>query len=223
MNASAQPPRGEPASNPSPSILALRARLAELEAAMFAEGIDPAGPVGVWSRVQKDIIAVLVEVAEEQSSRIVERAEAVEAGMKAAVALVNAQIARLKSETEAAWQLMLTVREQATASKEERLKAGDDMAIRLSDKIQDCLKTTMLVRERRWNLKQNVRLVSIGAAVLFAVFLSGQWLQGHNRAAAIIERCRTSLATDPDTKVAYCAMSTIEGVPDPASSQAAAR
>ena len=97
------------------------------------------------------------------------------------------------------------------------------MAIRLSDKIQDCLKTTMLVRERRWNLRQNVRLVSIGAAVLLAVFLSGQWMQGHNRAAAIIERCRTNLAVDPDTKVAYCAMSTIEGAPDPAPLQAAAR
>ena len=103
------------------------------------------------------------------------------------------------------------------------MKAGDDMAIRLSDKIQDCLKTTMLVRERRWNLRQNVRLVSVSAAVLFAVFLSGQWVQGHNRAAAIIERCRANLLVDSNTKVAYCAMSTIEGAPDPAPSQAAAQ
>lgn len=210
-------------SSRSPSMTALRGRLAELDAAMFTEGIDPAGPLGVWCRAQKNAIAVLAEIAEEQSTRIVERAEAVEEGMRAGIARVDAEVVRLKAETEAARQLTLTVRSQTANLKEERLKAGDDMAVRLSDKIQDCLKTTMLVRERRWNLRQNVRLVSLGCGVLFAAFLSGQWMQGHSLGVDIIERCRTHLAVNPDTKVAYCAMTTVEGVPEPARSPAPAR
>lgn len=222
MSAAAKPARSEPIlageRGPRPGVpsamAALRSRLAELDAAMFAEGIDPAGPLGVWCRVQKDVVTVLIEVAEEQSSRIVERSAVVERGMSAAVERVDAEVGQLKAGTEAARQLMLSLRAETVNLKEERLKAGDDMAVRLSGKIQECLETTMLVRERRWNLRQNVSLVAIGVGVLVAMFMAGEWMQGHNMGIDIIERCHTRPVVDPATKIAYCAMSMVEGRPE---------
>jgi hypothetical protein len=212
----------DPAASLNSTVDHLRSCIIEMRAAAKAEQIDPDGPLGVWVRAQEVMLLGMADFAEQQTDQIVERVSAVERSMKSALTLVEAEVAKLIATREEARQQTIKMREEGLLLKEERLQAGDDMAIRLSDKIQNCLKTTMLVRERRWNLRQNVRLVSLGAAVLLAVFLSGQWMQGHNRAAAIIERCRTNLATDPDTKVSYCAMSTIEGVPGPAPSQAAA-
>ena len=185
-----------------------------MDAAVYTEGIDPSGPLGVWCRVQKDIVAALAAVAEEQSSGMVERLASFQQAMQAAIELVETEVALLKAGTEAARQVMLTVRAETANSKEERLKAGDDMAIRLSDKIQGCLESTMLVREKRWNLRQNVTLAALGAGLLFGAFIGGQWVQGHGMGQAIIERCRTHLAVDPATKVAYCAMNTVEGRPE---------
>ena len=201
-------------SGSSPSVLALRARLPELDAAVYAEGIDPSGPLGVWCRVQKDIVAALAAVADEQNSGMAEHLVAFRQASSAATELVEAEAGRLKAGTEAARQLMLSVKAETGRSREERLKAGDDMAIRLSAKIQECLETTLLVRERRWNLRQNVTLVALGAGALFGAFMCGEWVQGRGMGQAIIERCRTHLAVDPGTKVAYCAMTTVEGLPE---------
>lgn len=226
VNASAKPLRSEPPQSWEPAsrpdvvsgVAALRGRLADLEAAMFAEGIDPAGPLGVWCRAQKDVLTVLAVVAEEQSDRILERAAVVEQSMNAAVERVDAEVGRVKVRTEEARQLMLTMRADTADSKEARLKVTDDMAVHLSDKIQECLETTMLVRERRWNLRQNLGLVAVGFGLLFSAFLAGEWTQGHNMGQDIIRRCGMHLAVDPGTKIAYCAMSTVEGLPEPTAS-----
>jgi hypothetical protein len=198
----------------SVALLALRARLPEMDAAMYAEGIDPSGPLGVWCRVQKDIVAALAAMAEEQGSGMVERLASFQQAMQAAIELVEAQVALLKAGTEAARQVMLSVKVETANSKEERLKAGDDMAIRLSDKIQGCLQDTLLVREKRWNLRQNLTLVAFGTCLLFGAFMYGEWVQGHSMGQAIVERCRAHLAVDPGTKVAYCAMNMVEGRPE---------
>lgn len=107
--------------------------------------------------------------------------------------------------------------------KEERLKAGDDLAVRMSDKIQDHLKHVMLVREKRWNLRQNLLLIGIFAGVLFSVFLSGQWVAFHGDARTILERCQASPAIDPISKLSYCPMWVVEGLPDPTPPPAATR
>ncbi len=72
---------------------------------MYAEGIDPSGPLGVWCRVQKDIVAALAAVAEEQGSGMVERLASFQQAMQAAIELVEAQVALLKAGTEAARRL----------------------------------------------------------------------------------------------------------------------
>jgi len=201
---------------PSPALLALRDRLSEIEAATYAEDIDPNGPLGVWCRVQKDIITALAAVAEEQGLGVVKHLASFQHAMRAAIERVDAEVGLLKAGTEAARQVVLSVKAETANSKEERSKSGDDLAVRLSGKIQQCLETTLLVRERRWNLRQNVSLVGLGAGVLFGAFMCGELVQGRSMGQAIIDRCRTHLAVDPGTKVAYCAMNTVEGRPETA-------
>ena len=200
---------------PSPTA-DLQVALLQMDAAVIAEGIEPSGPLGVWCRAQRSMIVAMIASMEDASARVEGKAQAVEAAMRAEVDLVRVTV-------EAARQQMATWRAENENLKEERLKAGDDMAIRMSEKIRVCLKTTMLVRERRWNLSQNLRLVGLGVAVLFAAFVGGQWEQGYSEAQAIIERCRTNRTMDPSTKVSYCAMSLVDGIADPIPSLAPAR
>ena len=193
----------------------LRSCIIAMRTAAKAEQIDPEGPLGVWVQAQEAMLLSMADFAELQTDQIVERVGAVERSMKATVERVQAEIAKLVATREEARQETLKIREEGQLLKEERLQAGDDLAIRMSDKIQDHLKHVMLVREKRWNLRQNLRLVGMFAGVLFAVFLGGQWMAFHGDARDILERCQASPALDPVTKVAYCPMWIVEGLPDP--------
>ena len=186
----------------------LKAAQVQLDEAVIREGIEPSGPLGVWAAAQRAMIAAMVSVMEDHTARVETKAQGVEASMKA-------EVERVRVTNEAARQETMRLRSEVSLLKEERLKAGDDLAIRMSDKIQQHLKSTILVRERRWNLRQNLRLVSIFVGVLFAVFLGGQWVAFHGDARSILERCQASPAIDPVSKLTYCPMWVVEGLPDP--------
>lgn len=196
----------------------LRASVLRLHEAAAIERIEPGSTLGVWIEAQEIALKALADVVHEQNTRLLDRVEVIGKALSTLLDVAHAETSRLKARSEASRQQMLTIREDATLLKEERLKATDDMAVRLSDKIQKCLETTMLVRERRWNLRQNLGLVAVGFGLLFSAFLAGEWTQGHNMGQDIIRRCGTHLAVDPGTKIAYCAMSTVEGLPDPVAS-----
>ena len=222
MSAAGKPGRSEPVllsggpagrSAPPSSGAALRGRLPELEAAAFAMGIDPTGPLGVWCRVQKDMLGILADVADALGSRVDERAAAVEKGMRASIERVEAEHARLKTGTEAARQLMLSIRDENINIKEERLKAGNDLAASLAEQIKDKVAEVTLIRERRWNRRQNTSMVALGFGTLFAAFMAGQLVHEHSLAAEIIARCHAHLAVDPDTKEAFCPMPLVDGMP----------
>jgi Spy/CpxP family protein refolding chaperone len=186
----------------------LKAAQVQLDEAIITEGIEPSGPLGVWASAQRAMIAAIVSYMEDHTARVETKAQSVEASMRA-------EVDRVKVTNDAARVETMRLRSQGDLLKEERLKAGDDLAIRMSDKIQEHLKDTVLVREKRWNLFHNLRLVAMFAGVLFAVFLGGQWTVFHGDRRDILERCQASPAIDPVTKVAYCPMWAIEGLPDP--------
>jgi hypothetical protein len=191
-----------------PPIEQLRAAQVQMDEAIIREGIEPSGPLGVWAAGQRAMIAAIVSYMEDHTARVETKALVVEASMKA-------EVDRVKVTNDAARAEAMRLRSEGTLLKEERLKAGDDLAIRMSDKIQDHLKHVMLVREKRWNLRQNLRLVGMFAGVLIAVFLGGQWMAFHGDAQDILGRCKASPALDPVTKIAYCPMWIVEGLPDP--------
>ncbi len=201
----------------------LRSCIIAMRTAAKAEQIDPEGPLGVWVQAQEAMLLSMAHFAELQTDRIVETVREVDRAMTAAVTLVEAEVQRVRATNETARVETMRLRSQGDVLKEERLKAGDDLAIRMSDKIQEHLKDTVLVREKRWNLRQNLRLVAMFAGVLFAVFLGGQWVAFHGDARTILERCKASPALDPVTKVAYCPMWVVEGLPDPTPPPAATR
>ena len=193
----------------------LRSCIIGMRTAAKAEQIDPEGPLGVWVQAQEAMLLSMAHFAELQTDRLVETVREVDLAMTAAVTLVEAEVQRVRATNETARVETMRLRSQGDLLKEERLKAGDDMAIRMSDKIQEHLKDTVLVREKRWNLRQNLRLVSIFAGVLFATYLGGQWTVFHGDRRDILERCQMNPAIDRITKVTYCPTWVIEGLPDP--------
>ncbi len=186
----------------------LKAAQVQLDDAVVREGIEASGPLGVWAAAQRAMIAAMISVIEDHTARVETKAQGVEASM-------NAEVERVKVTNEAARMETMRLRSEGSLLKEERLKAGDDLAIRMSNQIQQHLKATVLIREKRWNLFHNLRLVATFAAVLFASYLGGQWMVFHGDRRDILERCQASPALDPVTKVAYCPMWIIEGLPDP--------
>ncbi len=201
----------------------LRSCIIGMRTAAKAEQIDPEGPLGVWVQAQEAMLLSMAHFAELQTDRLVETVREIDLAMTAAVTLVEAEVQRVRATNETARVETMRLRSQGDVLKEERLKAGDDMAIRMSDKIQEHLKDTVLVREKRWNLRQNLRLVAMFAGVLFAVFLGGQWMVFQGDARTILERCKASPAIDPYSKLAYCPMWVVEGLPDPTPPPVAAR
>lgn len=186
----------------------LKAAQVQLGDAVIREGIEPSGPLGVWAGAQRAMIAAMVLVMEDHTARVETKAQGVEASMKAAVELVRATNEAARIET-------MRLRSEGGVLKEERLRVTNDLALQMAKTMKKELRETVLIREKRWNLFHNLRLVGTFAGVLFAVFLGGQWLVVHGEARDILERCRASPAIDPVTKVAYCPMWVIEGLPDP--------
>ena len=186
----------------------LRVAQTQLDEAVLREGIEPTGPLGVWASAQRAMIAAMVSVMDDHATRVETKALVVEASMKA-------EVERVRVTNEAARVETMRLRSEGEVLKQERLTAGDDLAIRMADKIRDRLKSTVLIREKRWNLFHNLRLVSMFAGVLFGVFLGGQWMVLQGDARGILERCKASPAIDPYSKLAYCPMWLIEGLPDP--------
>jgi len=186
----------------------LKAAQVQLDEAVIREGIEPSGPLGVWAAGQRAMIAAVISVIEDHTARVETKAQGVEASMKA-------EVERVKVTNEAARLAIVDLREEGKLLKEERLKAGDDLAVRMADKIQDHLQDMVLIREKRWNLFHNLRLVATFVAVLFAAYLGGQWMVFHGDRRDILERCQVNPALDPVTKLSYCPMWIIEGLPDP--------
>ena len=186
----------------------LHVALLQLDAALIAEGIDPSSPLGVWSQAQKAMIHAMIGCVTDLATRVDDQVARVGA-------VADTQLKALQKAIESANASRAASVQEIERLKEERLTAMDDVAIRMADKIRDELKRTILVREKRWNLKQNLRYAGFGSLLLFAAYLGGVYYQGQEAVRDIIELCRKYPTVDQRTKVQYCTLGLIDGSAKP--------
>ena len=193
----------------------IRQSIIGLRAAAKAEQIDMDGPLGVWVRAQEAVLLQIVNFAEYQADVLVEHVRLIDGSLQSAKAFAEAEGKRAESSREEIRARLAHMKQFNENLKQERLEAMDDVAVRISDGIRDKLKRTILVREKRWNLKQNLRYAGFGSLLLFAAYLGGVYYQGQEAVRDIIELCRKYPTVDQKTKVQYCTMGLIDGSAKP--------
>ena len=164
--------------NAEAEITNLRACLEQLQEALRIEGIEPNGPLGVWSRALGSALngmAVLV-----QADLVEAKAEAVERAMLA-------EVARVKTAVEEARVLTSRLKVEIEDNKERRRDENLALAKELGEGIKDTLKTSLLIRERRWNRRQNWSAAALAASVLIGCFVAGVGWSDYSRPGGAVQ------------------------------------
>jgi hypothetical protein len=186
----------------------LQARAAQLQETLHIEGIDPNGPLGVWSRALRSALNGLAVLVEVQADRIEDKAEGVERAMLAEVARVKAAVEEARALTN---RLKLEIEDNQERRKEENLA----LAKELGEGIKDTLKTALLIRERRWNRRQNWSTAMLAASVLVGCFIAGAGWNGYQRPVGavqeVMDRCVARKVLDEVTHQYFCPVKVVLG------------
>ena len=171
--------------------------------AMRFEGIDAHTPLGVWCEAQQAAMLSLGQLVELQTARIEDRAEAVERSWKAQTELHGKAIEELRAATQAC-------RAETARSEAKRKADGQLLAGEVATDIKKAITDTMVVREVRWNRRQNWTAAAIGAVVLMGLFVGGGIWSGYRTDQGMIGRCLTKQVVDAAGQ-AYCPMNVLRG------------
>ena len=186
----------------------LRACVGQLEEAMRVEGIDPTGPLGVWSRALGSTVSALAILAEDQAHRVDEKVVAVERAMLA-------QVERVKVAVDEARALTNHLKVEIEHNKERRKDDNLALAKELGGNIKDTLKTSLLIRERRWNRAQNWTAAMLAASVMMGCTAVGARWNASQRPAdpvqEVMDRCVARKVLDEVTRQYYCPVKVVLG------------
>ncbi len=191
-------------------VKGLRTCREQLQEAVRIEGIDPNGPLGVWSRALASALDGLAVLVEAQAERVEDKAEAVEQAMLAEVARVKAAVDEARALTS---RLKVEIEDNKERRKEENLA----LAKELGEGIKDTLKTALLIRERRWNRRQNWSAALVAASVLVGCFVAGAGWSDYSRPGGavhdVIDRCVARRVLDTVTQQYFCPVKAVQGQP----------
>ena len=168
----------------------------QLKRAMVSAGIDDDSPLGAWGRAQQLVLLTFSRLIEGQTVRIEQRANAV-AG--AAVKSID----EMRAATAAC-------RAQVTLSEEQRRSERLTLASEVAEDIKKVLKESLVIREVKWNRRQNWTAAALAAAVLMGCFIAGGIWTGYYNDRAALDRCISKQVIDSSGR-AYCGIEVVRG------------
>ena len=168
----------------------------QLKRAMVSAGIDDDSPLGAWGRAQQLVLLTFSRLIEGQTVRIEQRANAV-AG--AAVKSID----EMRAATAAC-------RAQVTLSQEQRRSERLTLASEVAEDIKKVLKESLVIREVKWNRRQNWTAAALAAAVLMGCFIAGGIWTGYYNDRAALDRCISKQVIDSSGR-AYCGIDVVRG------------
>lgn len=195
---------GDNAAEVATAIGHLRHCARELDEAMREEGIDPHGPLGIWSRAAQRFVITFAVITEAASTRIEGRLEIIEAAMRVEVERVKVAVEQSRAETARA-------RVSIAQSEEVRRLENLKLARELGAEITQTIKTTALAREIRFNRRQNWSAVALVSGVLIAVFIAGGAWSGFRHERSILDQCIANQLPDGTGKTYWCPMPVVRG------------
>ena len=168
----------------------------QLKRAMVSAGIDDDSPLGAWGRAQQLVLLTFSRLIEGQTVRIEQRANAVAA---AAVKSID----EMRAATAAC-------RAQVTLSQEQRRSERLTLASEVAEDIKKVLKESLVIREVKWNRRQNWTAAALAAAVLMGCFIAGGIWTGYYNDRAALDRCISKQVIDSSGR-AYCGIDVVRG------------
>ena len=172
----------------------LRDAVAKLREAVAIEAIEPDGPLGVFAATLEAVLLSLGALVETQTVRIEQRANATAAASAKGIEEMRAAT--------------LACRAQATLSEEQNRGARLALASDLAEDLRKTLKGVMVIREVRWNRRQNWAAAAALAGVLFACFIGGGVWTNQNNVRAVLDRCLSKESVDR-AGIVYCPMTVV--------------
>ena len=168
----------------------------QLKRAMVSAGIDDDSPLGAWGRGQELVLLTFCRLIEGQTVRIEQRADAVAAAGTKSIEEMRAATAACRA--------------QVTLSEERRRSERLVLATEVADDIKKVLKESLVIREVKWNRRQNWTAAALAAAVLMGCFVAGGIWTGYYNDRAALDRCISKQVIDSSGR-AYCGMEVVRG------------
>ena len=174
----------------------LREAVAKLKEAAEIEGIEPEGALGLFTETLGNILLTLGHLVETQTMRIEQRANATGAASVKSIEEMRAATAACRA--------------QVTLSEEQRRSQRLMLAADVAGDIKKVLKESLVIREVKWNRRQNWTAAALAAAVLMGCFIAcGIWTGYYNDRAAL-DRCISKQVIDSSGR-AYCGIEVVRG------------
>lgn len=189
----------------------LKAAVLQLRAAAKAEGIEAGSTLGIWIASQEMALMAMADTVQWQVERIESRLDQVKLAMDATIARVDAETGKLKAVTGMAHAEAHQARARANEGAEVRKAETLTLAHTLAAEITKTIKTAALIREVRFNRRQNWSGVALVGAVLFAVFIGGVVWSGYRSDHAILTKCLKAQQPDETGKSYWCPMTVVRG------------
>jgi hypothetical protein len=101
-------------------------------------------------------------------------------------------------------------RAQVTLSEEQRRSQRLMLAADVAGDIKKVLKESLVIREVKWNRRQNWTAAALAAAVLMGCFVAGGLWTGYYNDRAALDRCISKQVIDSAGR-AYCGMEVVRG------------
>lgn len=158
--------------------------------------------MGIWSKALQNSLGALALFMDLVAERVDERAEAVERAMKAEVERVRVAIQQCHAETAQA-------RIKTAETVELRKVENVELARELGAEISKTIKRAALVREVRFNRRQNWSAVALVATVLLACFVGGAVWSSYREASGVVARCSKGQVVDATGKTYWCPMTIV--------------
>jgi hypothetical protein len=175
------------------------------------EGIDLDGPLGSWVRSQHAILLSLADAMEHLDVGIGKT-------MRNTKDLAATELRRLQKSTEAAVVLCERLKAEREVLSLRSEQAVADFMKSVTPRVVEALKMVTVIRERRWNARQNVVGVCVALATVLGLFGAGFLVGGGDfkgrsggaAAQAAVDRCIAAAQPDRASGEKWCPVSVLE-------------
>ena len=196
----------------------IREEAAALMVSAVADDIEPGGTLGHWIRSQHSMLLVLADVAEHIDRTAAELDSKVVASIKNMRDLTMDEVRKLKEANLLARHTIESLKVTEAVIQLRTTEAVQGFMDTVTPDLVKALSVVSVIKERRWNQRQNWTRVSIAAGVLLGVFTFGFFYGGGNfqtklsgvEAKAAVLRCREAAQPDQVTGVAWCPVKVLD-------------
>ena len=211
MPGAAAPPSASPVPGAGLTPLAvaveeLRAAAEDMEEAAWREGIDPAGPLGVFVRAMRKALLVVADLAAGQ-------AVGVGTTVRDARALTQGELEKLRTANQMSANVLEQARVALAGSEVQRERVIGRFVETVAPQVVEAIREAVVIRERRYNQRVHwgraAGIAALAAGVLLGGYIWGSQGSGDAVAAGAvaldrIRQCQAAPVKDGRTGEAYC-------------------